>query len=158
MTTVFLLNTLLALAWIALTGTFTAVNFAIGFWTGFVLLWVTRRLMLPSNYFTKLPQVIGFGLFFLWELVKANLRMMRVVLSPHPAIRPAVVAIPLDARSPTEIALLANLITLTPGTLYLDVSKDLCIMYVHTLYVDDLEAFRREIKDGFERRVMELLR
>ena len=156
--TIFLLNTLLALAWIALTGTFTPVNFAIGFAVGFGLLWLTQRLMLPSNYFRKVPQVIGFVLFFLWELLQANLRMLVIVLSPRPAIRPAVVAIPLDVRSDIEITLLANLITLTPGTLYLDVSQDRCVMYVHTMHVDDLDDFRRSIKDGFERRVMEVLR
>ena len=156
--TTFLLNTLLALAWIALTGTFTPTNFAIGFAVGFVLLWLTQRAMLPSNYFRKVPQVIGFVLFFLWELLQANLRMLIIVFSPRPAIRPAVVAIPLDVRSDIEITLLANLITLTPGSLYLDVSQDRCVMYVHTMHVDDLDAFRRSIKDGFERRVMEVLR
>ncbi len=156
--TIFLLNTLLALAWIALTGTFTPTNFAIGFGVGFGLLWLNQRLMLPSNYFRKVPQVIGFVLFFLWELVMANLRMMFIVFSPRPAIRPAVVAIPLDVRSDIEITLLANLISLTPGSLYLDVSQDRCVMYVHTTHVDDLDAFRRSIKEGFERRVMEVLR
>lgn len=156
--TIFMLNTLLALAWIALTGTFTPVNFAIGFALGFGLLWFTQRLTVPSNYFRKVPQVIGFALFFLGELVKANLRMMIVVFSPRLSIRPAVVAIPLDVRSNAEITLLANLITLTPGTLYLDVSQDRCVMYVHTMHVDDLDTFRRSIKEGFERRVMEVLR
>ena len=156
--TTFLLNTLLALAWIALTGTFNPTNFAIGFAVGFVLLWLTQRAMLPSNYFRKVPQVIGFVLFFLWELIIANGRMLLIVFSPRPAIRPAVVAIPLDARSDAEITLLANLITLTPGSLYLDVSQNRCVMYVHTMHVDDLDAFRRSIKDGFERRVMEVLR
>lgn len=156
--TIFLLNTLLALAWIALTGTFTPANFAIGFVVGFILLWLTQRLIQPSNYFRKVPQLVGFILFFLRELVIANLRMAIVVLSPHPAIRPAVVAIPLDVRSDTEITLLANLITLTPGTLYLDVSQDRCMMYVHTMHVGDLDTFRQSIKDGFERRVMEVLR
>lgn len=156
--TMFLLNTLLALAWIALTGTVTPVNLAIGFVVGFGLLWLTQRLMRPSNYFRKVPQVIGFVLFFLWELLQANLRMLVIVLSPRPAIRPAVVAIPLDIRSNAEITLLANLISLTPGTLYLDVSQDRCVMCVHTMHVDDLDDFRRSIKDGFERRVMEVLR
>lgn len=156
--TTFLINTLLALAWIALTGTFTPTNYAVGFAVGFVLLWLTQRVMLPSNYFRKVSQVIGFVLFFLWELLQANLRMVVIVLSPRPAIRPAVVAIPLDVRSDMEITLLANLITLTPGTLYLDVSQDRRVMYVHTMQVDDLDTFRHSIKDGFERRVMEVLR
>jgi multicomponent Na+:H+ antiporter subunit E len=154
--TLLLLNTLFALAWLALTGTFTPVNFVIGFVVSFSLLWLTQRLMQPSNYFRKVPQVLGFALFFSVELVRANLRMARVVLSPRPAVRPAVVAIPLDARSDTEVTLLANLIALTPGTLYLDVSRDRCIIYVHTMFVDDIELFRYRIKRGFERRIMEL--
>ncbi|NLF79298.1 MAG: Na+/H+ antiporter subunit E [Chloroflexi bacterium] len=154
----FLLNTLLALAWSALTGSFTPENFAVGFALGFGLLWLTQRLMLPSNYFRKLPQVVSFVVFFLAELVMATLRMTIVVLSPRLSIRPAVVAIPLDARTDAEITLLANLIALTPGSLYLDTSQDRSVMYVHTIHVDDLDDFRRSIKDGFERRVIEVLR
>lgn len=155
--TTLLLNTLLALAWIALTGAFTPTNLFIGFALGYAVLAMTRRLMAPSGYFTKVPLVVSFALFFLWELLQASVRMALTVLSPRLDIRPAVVAVPLDVRSNTAIALLANLITLTPGTLYLDVSADRRVMYVHTIHVDDLDEFRRAIKDGFERRVMEIL-
>jgi multicomponent Na+:H+ antiporter subunit E len=75
-------------------------------------------------------------------------------------MRPGVVAIPLDARTDAEITLLANLITLTPGTLSLDVSSDRRMLYIHVMYIDndDLEEVRRKIKAGFERRVLEVLR
>jgi len=154
----FLMNTLLALAWIALTGTFTPVHFLFGFALGFSLLLFTQRRRPPTNYFSKVVQVLEFVLFFLAELVVANIRVLVVVLSPRLPISPAVVAIPLDVRSDTAITLLGNLITLTPGTLYLDVSHDRSVMYVHTMFVDDLDAFRSRIKQGFERRVMEILR
>lgn len=73
---------------------------------------------------------------------------------------PGVVAIPLDARTDVEIALLANLITLTPGSVTLDLSEDRRVLYVHAMYIDggDVEAYRRSIKEGLERRVLELLR
>ena len=77
-------------------------------------------------------------------------------MTPQQRMRPAIVAIPLDVRRDFEITLLANLITLTPGTLSLDVSSDKRVLYVHSMYVDDIDAFRREIKNGFERRVKEL--
>ena len=86
----------------------------------------------------------------------ANLRVAIEVLTPQQRMRPAIVAIPLDVRRDFEITLLANLITLTPGTLSLDVSSDKRVLYVHSMYVDDIDAFRREIKNGFERRVKEL--
>jgi multicomponent Na+:H+ antiporter subunit E len=75
-------------------------------------------------------------------------------------MRPGIIAIPLDARTDLEITLLANLITLTPGTLSLDVSADRRVLYIHVMYIDndDIEAVRRNIKDGFERRVLEGLR
>ncbi len=152
-----LLNTLLALAWIALTGTFTPANLLFGFVLGYGLLAFTQRLLPPSRYFTMVPRVIAFVLFFLLELIQANLRVALSVLSPRLDLRPAVVAIPLDVRSDPAITLLANLITLTPGTLYLDVSADRRVMYVHTIHVHDLEQFRQGIKNGFERRVKELL-
>ena len=53
---------------------------------------------------------------------------------------------------------LANSITLTPGTLGLDVSEDRKTLYVHSMWVDDPDEVRREIKQGFERRVLELMR
>jgi multicomponent Na+:H+ antiporter subunit E len=68
------------------------------------------------------------------------------------------VAIPLDARTDTEITLLANLITLTPGSVSLDVSSDRRFLYLHAMYIDDLEEFRRSIKDTLEHRVLEVLR
>jgi multicomponent Na+:H+ antiporter subunit E len=57
-----------------------------------------------------------------------------------------------------EITFLANLITLTPGTLSLDVSDDRSVLYVHGMFVEDPQQMREQIKNGFERRVLELLR
>jgi multicomponent Na+:H+ antiporter subunit E len=73
-------------------------------------------------------------------------------------MRPAIIAIRLDARTDVEITLLSNLIALTPGSLGLDVSDDHSVLYVHGMFVDDPEAFRRSIKHGLERRLLELLR
>ena len=58
----------------------------------------------------------------------------------------------------TQIIDLANLVSLTPGSLSLDVSEDRRTLYVHVMFLDDVESCRREIKEGFERRVLELLR
>lgn len=159
----FLLNLLLALAWLGLTGEFTPMNFAIGFGLAYGLLWLvqsaTRGPGPSSGYFGRAWRTVEFVLFFLWELVLANLRVAVDILRPQMRLQPAVVAIPLEADStPAQITLLANLITLTPGTLSLDVSADRRTLYVHTMHADDdVEAFRRDIKEQFERRVREVL-
>lgn len=156
--TLFLWNILLAFAWAALTGSFSLVNLGAGFALSFGILWFAQHAISPSPYFTKVGQGIRFILFFLRELVVANLRIAYDVATPRLHINPAIVAIPLDVETDVEITLLANLITLTPGTLSMDISADRKVLYVHAMYVDDPEALRDEIKNGFERRVLEMLR
>lgn len=156
----FLWNILLALAWAALSSDFTAGNFTIGFPLGYLILWMAQRVLGPSKYFLKVSQAGRFALFFLWELILANLRVAYDVATPRHHSRPGVIAIPLDAKTDLEITLLANLITLTPGTLSLDVSADRRFLYIHAMYIDndDIDAVRRKLKNGFERRVLEVLR
>lgn len=153
----FLRNVLLALAWVALTGQFTPTNFIAGFVMAYLIMGLTRQIMRSSNYFTKVRAVLGFILFFIWALIVASLRVVYRALSPRLNLQPAVVAVPLDVKTDAEIMLLANLITLTPGTLSLDVSSDRRTMYVHAFNVRDVDQFRHEIKDGFERRLLKVL-
>ncbi len=156
----FLWNILLALAWAMMTAQFTLANLVVGFGIGFLILLFARRMVGLGHYPKKLRQAIELFFFFIWELIKSNLRLAHDVITPSHYMRPAIVAIPLDARSDLEITLLANMISLTPGTLSLDVSADRRVLYIHEMYVSDhdLEAVRRKIKDGFERRILELLR
>lgn len=153
----FFLNILLSAAWAALSGQMTPGNLLAGLVVGYLMLWLSQGALGRSNYFIKVPQVIGFIGYFLWELVRANVRVAYEVLTPGHRMRPAIVAIPLDLRSPLAITLLAQMITLTPGTLSLDVSSDQRVLYIHTMYVDDIDDFRRSIKNGFERRLREVL-
>jgi multicomponent Na+:H+ antiporter subunit E len=153
---VLLLNLLLALAWISLTGEISEENFVFGFILGYGMLWLWRGLLGNSTYFLKVFRVINFVLYFLKELVIANIRVAIEVLTPNLKVKPAIVAIPLSVKSSQKITLLANLITLTPGTLSLDVSDDKKTLYVHTMYMGDADDFRRSIKEGFEKRVQEV--
>lgn len=151
-----LLNILLALAWVALTGQLTPLNFGFGFAVGYLLLWLGRRAVGPSSYFKKVWLVMRFAGYFLWQLVLSNLRVTYEILTPAHTMRPAVVAVPLDITRPAAITLLANVITLTPGTLSLDVSPNGETLYVHAMHVRDAAAFQREIKEGFESYIKEI--
>jgi multicomponent Na+:H+ antiporter subunit E len=106
----------------------------------------------------KVWLVVELTLYFLWELFRANLRVARDVVTPKHYKRPGVVAVPLDVRTSSEITLLACLITLTPGTLSLDVSRDRSVLYIHEMFITDPDDVRRSVKEGFERRVLEVFR
>lgn len=154
----FLLNILLAIAWMLLTGELTAENFIEGLIIGYIILWVSKAALGGTKYFKKIPKAISFFFYFVKELIVANLKVAFDIITPKDYMKPGIVAVPLDAETDMEITLLANLITLTPGTLSLDVSKDKKVLYIHTLYLDDIENFRSEIKNGMEKRLLEVLR
>lgn len=155
----FLWNIFLALTWAALHASFTLADLSIGFLLGYAILRFSMRVVGRSRYFGKVGQALRFGLFFLRELFYANLRVAYDVLTTRHHMRPGVVAVPMDARTSLEILALANTIALTPGSLSLDVSADRRVLYVHVMYIDvDADATRAALKDGTERRLLEVLR
>jgi multicomponent Na+:H+ antiporter subunit E len=146
---------LLGGAWAALSGVVSGRQLAVGLALGLAILVLMGG---PgTDYLRKARQVASFSVFFLVELVLANLRVARDVLSPRPPITPGVVGIPLDLEGDVPIVLYAVLLTLAPGTLALDVSEDRKTLYVHGMWLGDPEVFRREQKENFERRVKELV-
>jgi multicomponent Na+:H+ antiporter subunit E len=149
---------LLALAWMALTGDGSLPAVAFGLALGGLLLRLARPLGGEGLRRVRVLRLPGFLLFFLRELVAANLSVAAAVLAPRGRLRPAIVAVPLSLERDAEIALLAHLITLTPGTLSLDVSPDRRTLYVHAMATRSPDDLRREIQQGFERRVLEVFR
>lgn len=108
--------------------------------------------------FIKAYRFITFFLFYLWELLLANYRVVVDVLTARHLMKPGIVAIPLKAKTDLEILVLSNLITMTPGTITLDISDDRKMLYLHAMYIDDLEELRQSVKNDYEKRVLELLR
>ncbi|NCT18709.1 MAG: Na+/H+ antiporter subunit E [Flavobacteriaceae bacterium CG_4_8_14_3_um_filter_34_10] len=154
----FLSNILLTFVWVALTGGFEFLNFFFGFVVSFLILWVITVGSGEAKYFIIMPKIIAFLFFFLYELIKANIQVAYDVVTPTFYMTPGIVRVPLNAETNMEITLLANLISLTPGTLSLDVSDDKKVLYVHSMYISDKEKFIDGIKNGFEKRLLEILR
>lgn len=150
-------NLLLALLWTLATGQFTPANFLAGFLLGFLALWLSKAAFEQQRYGWRVWRAISLLVYFLKELVAANFRLAHDVITPAYRMKPAILAIPLDARTDAEITMLANMLTLTPGTLSLDVSADRRTLYIHAMFAQDADGVRREIKEGFEKRILEVL-
>ncbi len=153
-----LLNILLALAWMFLTGNLEFINFIEGFIISFLILWISRYATSTSSYLNKIPKIIDFIFYFLYQLIVANIKVTVDIVTPRHRMKPAIIAVPLTIDRNYEIAMLANIVTLTPGTLTLDVSADNKTMYIHSMYVDNAEEFISELKNGFEKKLMEITR
>lgn len=153
MATIFI-NVMLALAWSTVTGTFSVLNFAFGFVLGGVALALIREQVGSITHFRRAAAAVKLALIFVGELVKSSINVSIIVLSPRRVLKPAIIAYPLTAKSDAEITLLANMITLTPGTLSIDVSDDRSTLYVHAIDAPDPEAVVADIRSSFEERIM----
>lgn len=153
-----LLNILFALGWVAMTGDTSTTALIFGFILGFGILLLLRPVLPETPYFSRLKHTTLFIIFFLKEMLVSSVKVAYDVLTPKHTSRPGVIGIPLEAKTDFEITLLANLITLTPGTLSLDISEDRKTLYIHAMFLDDPDELRNEIKDKLERPMLELLR
>jgi len=154
----FILNIIFAAVFTILLESGTITTFFAGFLLGYVALWLSKPLYRDTRYFRKLPKTINLIGFFLLELVLSNFKVLWDIVTPSHINRPGIVGVPLSARSDLEIFVVANLISLTPGSLSVDLSGDRKILYVHIMFLDDPEKTRQYIKTGLERRVLEVMR
>jgi multicomponent Na+:H+ antiporter subunit E len=157
MTTV-LLVAILALLWAAITGNFSGLNLLFGAMIAGVPVLLLRNKVVSKGLLRRSLRAGSLLLLFLRELMISAFRVAVLVLRPDMSahIRPGIVGVPLTVRSDAEITLLANMITLTPGTVSVDVSDDRKTLYVHALVITDRQALIDEIKNGFERKVREV--
>jgi multicomponent Na+:H+ antiporter subunit E len=151
-------NILLALVWAALTGSFTLVNFAFGLLLSAIALYLVREQLGPPVSFNRVGRIFSLAALFIYELALSGWRVARLVTSRKMELEPGIFAYPLEVDRDFEITLLANLITLTPGTLSVDVSDDRRVLFVHALDCSDADKAVRDIRDGFERKILEAFR
>lgn len=147
-----------AFGWGALTGVFTLPNLLLGALFGGIAVYLLGNRRSRPLLLNRLRRVGSLSLLFVYELFLSAFKVAALVVRPDMMSRicPAVVAFPLRATSDAEITLLANLITLTPGTLSIDVSEDRRFLYVHALECRDRGELVRGIAKGFETKVIEV--
>jgi multicomponent Na+:H+ antiporter subunit E len=117
-----------------------------------------NRNEVDQRYFYRVPKTISFLFFFLYQMIIANLQVAYDVITPKYFFKPGIVKYKMDAKSDFEINLLSTFISLTPGTLILDISEDKKILYIHVMYLHDKQKFMTELKNNVERKLLEILR
>ena len=153
-----LLSLMFSIVWVAITGSASLLNLIFGFALSTLALWIVRDEMSARFYWRRTGRILSLLMLFLKELALSAWKVAVLVTRRDMQLKPGIFAYPLTVDRDFEITLLANLITLTPGTLSVDVSEDRRILYVHAIDCGDVEAVKRGIADGFERRIMEAFR
>lgn len=152
------LTLVLAIGWAGITGNFSGLNLLFGAAIGAAAIVVLRYSIQQRGSLRKARKILSLAGLFLRELMVSAVRVAVLVLTPNlkGALKPAIVAVPLTVKSDAEITLLANMITLTPGTLSIDVAGDRSVLYVHALTMEDDKALIADIANGFEARIKEV--
>jgi multicomponent Na+:H+ antiporter subunit E len=94
--------------------------------------------------------------FYAGELLLANLRVATDVLTPRLRSNPGIIGVRLCALTDRQLFVLSNLVTMTPGTLSMDVSDDRSTLYIHHMFLPDPEAARRQIEEDYVQRIREI--
>ena len=156
----FLLNLLLSLVWVALTGHLNYTNFMFGFIMGFFILWLLARASKAEerNYFYRVPKIILFIFSFFYDMIRANIEVTQEIMTPRLNMTPGIIAYEHSLQTDFEITMMTNLIALTPGTMVLKISDDKKILYIHGLYIQDKEKFVERLRNGLEKKLIEIIR
>lgn len=146
-----LVNVLLAMLWIFFWGDLSLYTLAVGFALGYSVLYLFTRVvdptMLRDAYGQRIRDLVCFGWYFLRLLVRSNWETAVEIVTPGINVTPRIIRYDVTGMSDLRITTLSNAITLTPGTLVVDLRDDAAKskrwLYVHCLYaVDRHEAYR----------------
>ncbi len=136
---------LIAIAWCFLQGDITPGNLILGGGLGTAVLSISLSINKLTGSFNQLKAIVRLIGFVIKELIISSLRISWDILTPTVYARPRIVRIPIEDLDETAITVLANAISLTPGSLSLEVTDDLKILYVHLMYAEDRDSAVREI-------------
>jgi multicomponent K+:H+ antiporter subunit E len=151
------LRSLVLLAcWLILNQTLHPAHWALGALLGLVLPLAFAALTPRVTTLRRADLALSLLCVFLKDIVVANLEVARRILGPEAAIRPRFVWVPLGITNPQGIAVFAAMITMTPGTLSVDITPDRGWLLVHAFNVDDEAALVRDIQQRYERPLREI--
>ena len=144
-----------AFVWVAVTGAFTLPNLMLGLVFAFASLFLVREHIKLGGWFIRVRPILALVLLFAYELLMSAITVAAMVLRPNLTLKPGIFAYETELVKDSQIVLLANLITLTPGTLTVDVSDDKRLLYIHAVDCSNIDATRANIRNGFERKIRE---
>jgi len=146
----------LLLVWLLLNNTIAAGHIALGAIIALVLPWATSSFWADRLHLHKPGLALRFLFLVLWDITIANIHVAKLILSPRRKLRPAFIHYPLDMDNDFAITVLAATISLTPGTVSIDVNDDHSVLLIHALDVDDEAALIAEIKSRYEAPIKEI--
>ncbi|WP_128101637.1 MULTISPECIES: Na+/H+ antiporter subunit E [Paenibacillus] len=153
-----ILNLIIAFVWMFLNNAWNGVGFITGYLLGLLLIGGMRRFFPQRLYVVRVWAIIKLLILLLKELVRASIEVIRQIIKPKLDIRPGIFTYRTELSSDWEVTLLCLLISLTPGSLPLEISGNQRKLFIHALDIKDEQKLRDDIKNTFEKAIMEVTR
>lgn len=152
------INIIIAVTWMLFENSYTLADFFIGYVIGISVVYILIRFKGYEFYLLRVYSFIKLLLLFGRELIRANLMIVKIVLSPKMKIHPGIVAVPTQLKTEAEKALFGVFMTLTPGTLSIEFSRDGHSIFVHALDARDPQKVINSVQKTFEKGILEVTR
>ena len=156
MSILLIINLLIAGFWPILIRGYSLADFVVGFVLGLVLI-----SFVEPDYGYRGVRTLVFGVSLIWQVILSSIEVAVAVVRPRSVFRQGVIAVPLTAEDPMEITALASAITLTPGTVSVNLGRDVDgarLLFVHVLMLDDADEVRQKIKRRLEDPILMITR
>lgn len=153
-----LINLAIAFLWMFLHDTWSTLSFFSGYMIGLIVLFALRKFFQRSFYFIKIIAIVKLFLVFIQELISSSILVIRQVTAPRLKIKPGVFTLETKLEGEWEVTLLALLLSLTPGSIVLQVAEDGKSYQVHAMDIPESRDVVIKAKDKFEKAIMEVTR
>ena len=143
-------------AWLLLNGSISPGQIILGAVVATIACWMTMPLVPPKSQVSNLATIAAMILAVVADVVKSNIAVLRLVLSGRTA-RSAFVDIPLELTDENGLAILACIVTATPGSAWIQHNSARNVVTIHVLDTEDPDAWAAEFKQTYEQRLVEIL-
>ncbi|SDI84485.1 Na+/H+ antiporter subunit E [Alteribacillus bidgolensis] len=148
-----IINLIIAVIWMFLNNAWTVSGLVSGYVIGLGILFLLRNFFPSRFYFIGVMAILKLIVIFLKELILSSVEVMGQIMQPKLNIQPGIFAMDIKLKKEWEVTVLSCLITLTPGTLVVDVSPDNKTLYIHAMHLPDVEKAKSDIKNTFEKAI-----
>jgi len=142
--------------WLLLNNTTGAGHIVLGLILAILIPWLTSGFWPEKNRIRAPFALLKFLRIVLWDILVANMAVAKLILGRNKNLKPGFFYVDLDIQTPLGISLLANTISLTPGTVSCDLTEDRTRLLVHALHIEDIPETIKEIKERYEKLLKEV--
>lgn len=151
-----LLSVALWLIWLLLNNTVALGHVVLGALLAIFIPWFSAGFWQEKVTIRRPWLLVKYVFVVIYQILVANMMVARLILTNQEKLHPGFLSMPLELTSPLAISLLANTISLTPGTVSCDLSEDQKSLLIHALHIEDADAIITEIKQLFEKPLKEI--